>query len=64
MKSNSPNRYANEIASVARNNPKVDMKQVREWAELAEFLDSLPTPQPKEPEPVKLQPLPLNMFNW
>ena len=60
---NPSNRFANEVNAVARNNPHIDMQQVREWLELARFLDSVPTLPPKKPEPVKLQPIPLQMFN-
>ena len=60
---NSSNRFANEVNAAARNNPHIDMQQVREWLELARFLDSVPTPPSKKPDPVKLQPIPLQIFN-
>ncbi|MGI9310335.1 MAG: hypothetical protein ACR2P7_02245 [bacterium] len=63
MKTKSLNSREKEVVAVIRDNPKVDMKQVREWIELAEFLDSIPAPQQEKSEPVKLQPIPLEMFS-
>lgn len=59
----SPNHREKEIAAVPRSNPKIDLEQAREWIELAQVLDSIPTPPPEKPKPVKLQPIPLDFFS-
>ena len=56
--------FAKEVEAAARNNPGVDMDQVREWRQIAKMLEQVPPPPEPEPaKPPRLQPIPLEMFS-
>jgi len=55
--------FVKEVEAAARNNPKVDMDQVREWRQIAEVLEkAAPPSEPRPAKPRRLQPIPLKMF--
>lgn len=63
MTTTTKNRFIKEVKAVARHNPNVDMKLVREWQELTEMLNKIaPQPKPRAVKPPRLQPIPLRMF--
>ena len=66
MNTTTNNRFVEEVKVAARNNPNIDMKVVREWQEIAKIIENIPpemTPEQKPTKPIRLQPIPLKMFD-
>ena len=64
MKKIAENRFVEEVEFAAQGNPNIDMKQVREWQEIARILEQVPPPpESEEAKPTRLQPIPLRMFS-
>ena len=64
MNKTAKNHFIKEVESAAQGNPNIDMELVQEWQEIAKMLEKVPPPpKPKIAEPIRLQPIPLQMFS-
>ena len=60
------NRLAEEVKSIGRDNPNVDLELFQEWLEIKTVLDKIPADagtEQAEVQPPRLQPIPLKMFS-
>ena len=64
MSTTKENPFIEEVKVAAHGNPNIDMKLVREWQEITKILEKAPPPpEPETIKPVRLQPIPLELFS-